>query len=159
MVFQNTRPSEDECKPRRKNFHKYRNREIPIILLEMDDDIGYSISKEIPNLIPISKICSDTKIKGKYFRFQLPLNMAHCSTTHKRQGVTAKNGAVIRPTEYNSIPFARGLEYVQLSRARKLEDIYIIGNKLHKNHFQCHNKERELIAREYQRLEQYKNYL
>ena len=78
----------------------------------MDDDIGYSISKTIPNLIPISKICSDTKIKGKYFRYQLPLNMAHCSTTHKRRGVTAKHGAVIKPTAYNNIPFSRGLEYV-----------------------------------------------
>ena len=60
----------------------------------MDEDIGYSISTVIPNLIPISKVCSETKIKG-FFRYQLPLDMTHCSTTHKRQGVTAKYGTVI----------------------------------------------------------------
>ena len=122
----------------------------------MDDNIGYSISSTIPNLIPISKVLSDTKIKGKYFRYQLPLDMAHCLTTHKRQGITAIHGAVITPTAYNAIPFSRGLEYVQLSRSRRLEEIFIIGNKFHKNHFACHDAERGKIEREYIRLQNYK---
>ena len=78
--------------------------------------------------------------------------MAHCSTTHKRQGVTAKYGAVIKPTAYNKTPFSRGLEYVQLSRSQKLEQIVLIGNKFNKMHFQSHEKERNKIEREYSRL-------
>jgi len=103
----------------------------------MDQNIGYSISPLIPNIIPISKVSSDSKIKGEYLRFQLPLDMAHCSTTHKRQGVTAKFGTVIKPTDYDKTPFSRGLEYVQLSRATKLEEVFLIG-KHNKKHFQSH---------------------
>ena len=143
--------------PLRKIFHKLRNREIPIILVEMDQNIGYSISPLIPNLIPVSKVCSDSKIKGEYLRFQLPLEMAHCSTTHKRQGVTAKFGTVIKPTDYDKTPFSRGLEYVQLSRATKLEEVFLIG-KLHKRHFVSHVSEKNRIEREYERLKQIENY-
>ena len=137
--------------PLRMNFHKLRNREIPIVLVEMDQNIGFSISPLIPNLIPISKVSSESKIKNEYFRLQLPLDMAHCSTTHKRQGVTAKFGTVIKPTDYNRTPFSRGLEYVQLSRATKLEDVFLIG-KLNKKHFQSHVAEKNKIIREYERL-------
>ena len=121
----------------------------------MDENIGYSISTVIPNLIPIGKVCSEIKIKG-YFRYQLPLDMAHCSTTHKRQGVTAKYGAVIKPTAYNKTPFSRGLEYVQLSRSQRLEDIVLIGNKFNKQHCMSHEKERHRIEREYDRLKKHK---
>ena len=123
----------------------------------MDENIGYSISTVIPNLIPIGKVCSETKIKG-YFRYQLPLDMAHCSTTHKRQGVTAKYGAVIKPTAYNKTPFSRGLEYVQLSRSQRLEHIVLIGNKFNKHHFMSHEKERHRIEREYDRLKKLNKY-
>ncbi len=117
----------------------------------MDQNIGFSISPLIPNLIPISEVSSESKIKNEYFRFQLPLDMAHCSTTHKRQGVTAKFGAVIKPTDYDRTPFSRGLEYVQLSRATKLEDVFLIG-KLNKKHFQSHVAEKNKIVKEYERL-------
>ncbi len=79
----------------------------------MDLNIGFSISPVITNLIPINKISSESKILNEYFMFQLPLDMAHGSTTHKRQGVTAKFGTVIKPKDYDKTPFSRGLEYVQ----------------------------------------------
>lgn len=154
FVFSRQRPENNDRMPLRKNFHKLNAREIPIVLVELDQQINYSISPIIPNLIPIGKFCSDTQIKGHYFRYQLPLDLAHCSTTHKRQGVTATFGAVILPTEYSKTPFSRGLEYVQLSRARKLEDIILLS-KFHKNHFESHYFERQSIAKEYQRLEKY----
>lgn len=85
----------------------------------MDLTIGYSISTTIQNVKSFVAVTTGDYIYGKqYHRWQIPLEPAFASTTHKVQGTTAMFGAVIDPSEKK--PFALGLDYVAASRPTEL---------------------------------------
>ena len=136
--------------PKPSEFHELDNREIPTVFVKMDLPIGYSISVTIPNVIPFVAITSDDDIyKKKYHRWQIPLEPAFASTTHKMQGATAKFGAVIEPSAKR--PFARGLDYVAASRPTELAKLTLLA-PLTVNHFTAFPQERHHIREEYIRL-------
>ena len=73
--------------------------------------------QNIQNVIPFVAITTGVDIYIEvqhYHSWQIPLEPAFASTTHKMQGTTAKFGAVIDPSEKKT--FARGLDYVAASR-------------------------------------------
>ena len=132
--------------------------EIPIVFVQMDggDGWGYkgdSVSPTLPRIVPFVAESCKTKLCGKYTRKQLKLRTAHCITIHKSQGLTAKNGLVLCPTETEKQCFAPGLEYVALSRAQKIEDVYLT-RPLANFHFAAnrHIGMRTAIKAEYNRL-------
>ena len=90
-----------------------------------------------------------TCLQSKYYRYQLPLAPAHCRTFHKAQGITAHNGVIISPS--TNAPFAMGLEYVAVSRAKKMSDVILI-NPIRENHLNSHGNVRRSITTEYKRL-------
>ncbi len=65
-------------------------------------------------------------------RIQLPLIPASALTVHKSQGLN-KNFVLFDAT-FSSM-FSRGLAYVALSRCTSLQGLYIIGDKIRKEHF------------------------
>ena len=108
-----------------------------------------SLSDDIPCILPFVAKASMTKISGTWYRIQLPLSPAHASTVHKAQGCTALYGMVASPSEGRI--FARGLEYVMMSRPTKIEDVFLL-NELRPEHFNGFGALRLLIFREYERL-------
>jgi hypothetical protein len=126
-------------------------REIPIVLVQMDNTIGYSIFADKLNVIPFSAICQGDKYCKNYHRWQLPLEPAFACTTHKIQGTTASFGAVIEPSIKK--PFARGLDYVAVSRPTELSKLYLLG-PLTDTKFTAFPKERNDIKNEYIRLQE-----
>jgi hypothetical protein len=124
-------------------------REIPTVLVKMDIEIGYSVYDHIKNIIPFVAICSGTKYSKNYHRWQIPLEAAFACTTHKMQGTTAKNGAVILPSANQ--PFARGLDYVAPSRPTELKNLFLL-RRLTSAHFTSHKQEILAIEEEYTRL-------
>ncbi|KAJ1449378.1 hypothetical protein M885DRAFT_98727 [Pelagophyceae sp. CCMP2097] len=102
-----------------------------------------------PRVVPFVAVPSRTKLKHRFFRYQLPLVVAHCRTVHKAQGLTAKNGIVVQPSPKK--PFTMGLEYVAISRGCKLGDVILL-NPLRPNHISWHGENRRCVAREYRRL-------
>lgn len=124
--------------------------EIPVVLVKMDDDIGFSIIPTIPNIIPFTEQCDDTiKYGNHYHRWQLPLQNAFATTTHKMQGSTVKGNCVTMPSE--KAPWARGLDYVANSRAKYLQKLFLM-RPLRVQHFTSHPQERHSIGNEYKRL-------
>ena len=112
FAFTGQIPTSLMAKP--SEIHEVIDREIPTIFVNMDLPIGYSISRTIPYIIPFVAITTvDDKCSKNYRRWQIPLEPAFASTTHKMQGATANFGAVIRPSEKK--PFARSLDYVATS--------------------------------------------
>lgn len=73
-----------------------RDREIPIILLQMDGEdnetekISYSCIPGVKRIIPFSAIAGQSTIKNKWKRYQIPLLPAFARTCHSVQGITAK---------------------------------------------------------------------
>jgi hypothetical protein len=135
--------------PTPSHFHTMPEREIPTVLVKMDIAIGYSVSKDIENIIPFVAICSADKYGKNYHRWQLPLEPAFACTTHKMQGTTAKHGAVILPSANK--PFARGLDYVAPSRPTELKKLFLL-RPLTTAHFTSHKQEIIAIDQEYARL-------
>ena len=116
----------------------------------MDNTIGSSISKSIPDIIPFVGVCRETdKYNKNYHRWQLPLEPAFACTTHKMQGTTAKYGAVIEPS--SGTPFARGLDYVAPSRPTELAKLFLLA-PLTDRHFTSFPGQRHDIKNEYNRL-------
>jgi ATP-dependent exoDNAse (exonuclease V) alpha subunit len=116
----------------------------------MDNDVGYSISPSIPNVVPFTEQCDVTEKYLKIFhRWQIPLVAAFATTTHKMQGSTVKGNCVTIPSL--KCPWARGLDYVANSRATELSKLFLI-TPLKMQHFTSHEKEREIINAEYNRL-------
>jgi hypothetical protein len=113
-------------------------REIPTVLVKMDIEIGYSVSDHIKNIIPFVAICSGTKYSKNYHRWQIPLEATFACTTHKMQGMTTKNGAVILPSANQ--PFARGLDYVAPSRPTELKNLFLL-RRLTSDHYTSHKRE------------------
>ena len=128
----------------------YIQKELPVVFVQMDNDIGYSVIPSIPNVIPFTEQCDVTERYGKYyFRWQIPLVAAFATTTHKMQGSTVKGNCVTIPSL--KAPWARGLDYVANSRATELSKLFLI-RPLKEQHFTSHAKEREIIDQEYFRL-------
>jgi hypothetical protein len=144
--FTGTAP--EDTLPYSKSFHLLSNREIPIVFVRMDIDIGYSVDKE-KNVLPFTMRKDDGKILKKYYRWYMPLLPAQATTTHKAQGTTAHQGVVAFPTEGNI--FARGLEYVMCTRQTMLDKLFLIRPLKHE-HFQAKQKEKHQIDTEYSRL-------
>lgn len=139
----------EQCPPSRVKppFADVINRPIPIVLVQLDEDVNYSCVNNMPNVVPITAVASHA-CKGVN-RLQLPLVPAHACTVHSVQGLTALHGIVIQPpTSYN----AQGLMYVACSRPRTLENLWLLGPLLAK-HFQYGQDAYKAIAKEYKRLE------
>ena len=130
--------------PSPSSFHTIENREIP------NTDGSTESIPNIPNIIPFVAVTSlEEKYNKHYHRWQLPLEHAFACTTHKMQGVTASNGAVVQPS--TNKPFARGLDYVATSRPTELSKLFLLG-PLTEVHFHAFPKERHAITEEYNRL-------
>ena len=137
--------------------------EIPIVFAQIDDvaidpttNRPFSCDPTIPNLIPFVAHPSHTKICGRYYRWQLPLKIAHCRTIHKAQGLTAHHGVVFQPTDMSDGrgPFAMALEYVGLSRPKRLSNLWLRGCVLTPRHIDPpkHRAARRAVEAEYHRL-------
>ena len=86
-------------------------------------------------------------------RMQLPLIPASALTVHKSQGLN-KNFVLFDAT-FSSM-FSRGLSYVAISRCTSLQGLYIIGDKIRKEHFkQTFGDEDRIIASETKRLQKF----
>ena len=111
-------------------------------------------------MVPITATPSKGALKHKYTRFQLPLRAAHATTIHKVQGMSCP--IVLIPSPSPKDVFAMGLDYVGISRARFLHELFIYcmdqfntrspGPPLTAGHFQTHADQRKRIAQEYARL-------
>jgi hypothetical protein len=91
-----------------------KNREHPIVFVQMDVDNGYSIFPDVPALIPFAAVIDDNKILRHYVRLQLPLVPAHAITVHKCQGLTAHFGAVLQVSRVGR-QISAAMEYVARS--------------------------------------------
>lgn len=148
FAFKNDIPIDTMPKP--STFHTLIDREIPTVFVQMDLDIGYSITTEIKNVIPFVAVCkSDEKYLKNFHRWQLPLEPAFACTTHKMQGTTAKYGAVVQPSQGS--PFSRGLDYVASSRPTELGKLFLLA-PLFESHFKSFPAQRQEITLEYSRL-------
>ena len=135
--------------PSPATFH-LEDREMPTVFVQMDIPIGYSISSQIPNVIPFVAMTNEAEKYGRhYHRWQVPLEPAFGCTTHKMQGATAKYGAVIEPSV--NVPFSRGLDYVAASRPTQLNNLFLFG-PLTTKQFTAFAPERCAITCEYERL-------
>jgi hypothetical protein len=137
--------------PLHASFHTMGSREIPIVLVKMDNAIGYLIFTDNPNVIPFAAVCRGEKYCKNFHRWQLPLEPAFACTTHKMQGSTATFGAIIEPSLKK--PFARGLDYVAVSRPTELCKLFLL-RPLTTLQFTAFPKERSDIRNEYIRLEE-----
>jgi len=131
----------------------------PIVLVQMDGGknqdgslwgyTGDTCMIGIPRLVPFCAVASRTKLNGKHYRWQLPIEPAHASTIHLAQGLTCKNGIVFMPP--TGTGQAMGLAYVALSRAKSLAGICLLKG-LTMAHFNGHAPTRALVRTEYTRL-------
>ena len=126
------------------------DREPPVVLVQLDDYKGTSVVPSVPNVVPVTAKAGRARIQNKYHRFQLPLRVAHCSTFHKAQGLTCRDGVVIRPSQ--KPPFAMGLEYVGISRATSMEKVILLSPFQHDKHFNNFPDLCAKVASEYERL-------
>ena len=85
--------------------------------------------ESIQGVICVAPEVQEYKLDGNVERWIHPLLLAHATTFHKSQGVTAFNGIVVKPPKITStarqqpLPNAgppMGLCYVGLSRAKRL---------------------------------------
>lgn len=99
FVFDGAAPAEeDRMAPISVVATETEGREIPIVLVRMDDHFtGPSCIKGDANIVPFYAMASRRYIEGKCTRFQLPLVPAYARTIHKAQGLTAKHGLVLAP--------------------------------------------------------------
>lgn len=126
-------------------------REIPIVLVQMDgDDATYpSCSPIVPRLIPICEIRSHCRVNGLYHRYQLPILPAHARTAHSVQGYTARDGVVVAPGSQ----FFAG-DYTAISRATDKEKVILLS-PLIPEYFNCTKSHRDyqiMVEQEYARL-------
>lgn len=130
------------------------NREIPIVFVKLDNYKGVSVSEDVANLVCFSELPSISKIQKIYTRHQLPLQLAHASTVHKFQGMTAKHPLILYPPDPNEYT-SRGLEYVMISRPTTDTDIFLM-RPLRMDHFNSRKylEQRKQITAEYTRLEE-----
>ncbi|CAG9794720.1 unnamed protein product [Diatraea saccharalis] len=77
----------------------------------------------------VVKLKSDPKV-ARTFRNMFPLKAAEAITVHKSQGQTFHDGVCIHITDNRKdrLRFDKSLQYVALTRVKRLEDLYIYGN-------------------------------
>ena len=122
------------------SFHLCDDREIPTVFVKMDEKIGYSISSIIDS------VTSEDVLYHKYYhRWQLPLQPVFACTTHKTQGATAKQRAVVDPSANKLFP--KGLDYVAVSSTTELANLTLL-NPLTPAHFTGFAQERHAINQE-----------
>jgi hypothetical protein len=124
-------------------------REIPIVLVQMDGDdesFPYSCDAGIKRLVPIVPIQSQGRVKGDYIRMQLPILPAEARTAHSVQGYTAKDGVVVDP---GSMFFAG--DYTAISRATCKEKVLLLA-PLQEQFFTRDPKHRQLVESGYDQL-------
>ena len=90
----------------------------------------------------IWRVANFRNYRKHYHRWQIPLEPAFASTTHKMQGTAAKFGAVIDPSEKKT--FARGQDYVAASRPTELANLTLLA-PVTVNHFSAFHQERHNI--------------
>ena len=131
--------------------------EIPVVFVKMDRvdatiDNNPEEGKRKKGIIPfVAESTKDQTVKANgrsFHRIQLPLLLAHASTVHKFQGLTAISDIVMEPAER---VFAMGGDYVALSRATDIERIYL-SKQVRAKHFTSHSDKRQMVASEYRRL-------
>ena len=109
-------------------------------------------------IVPITSIAiTANRLKKHYLRWQLPLKAGHASTIHKCQGRTVP--IVHFPSKVYTGNFAMGLDYVAISRARSLKELFLrssgqAGLPLTKEHFEFRENTRDLVHVEYKRLQE-----
>jgi ATP-dependent exoDNAse (exonuclease V) alpha subunit len=139
------------------SFGKNSEGLIVTVFVQMDDDIGITCDKStspVPNLVPFVRLASGYSLSNGFKRSQFPLLLAFARTTHSAQGITAKHGVVMHPMMPIGSIFARSLEYVMISRACRIEDVFLMDALLlihFKNKKFC--KAYAIIRAEYERLE------
>jgi len=144
FVYKGNGPSTDEeYMPRDFGILKDSQREQPIILIQVDGDINYSCSQDIPNLVPIIPIEGRCVICNDYRRYQYPILLAHARTGHSMQGFTSHHGIVV---ELGS-PFFGG-DYVAIGRATSLFKI-LLTNIAKTSHFTSHTAYRVQVDKFY----------
>ena len=133
--------------------------EKPIIFVQMDKmsidpktQCEFSCSTEVPRLVPFFPIQSESAIRcqgNKYYRHQYALLPAHALSTHKSQGLTARNGTVldIGPKDFH-VP---GMAYVGMSRNTCTETM-VSMNTFHLRQFHLNPTYKAAIEAEYSRL-------
>ena len=151
FIYQGPGPqSNDELMPKNFSILRPDQREIPIILVQMDgndnDDTFPSCSNRIRRLIPFSSFNGPPVRNTNYQRVQIPLLAAHARTGHSVQGMTAHHGVVV---DTGSQFFAG--DYVAISRATDIEKVIILKGVTSAN-FTSHSDYRLLVANEYKRL-------
>ena len=115
------------------DFHYTGNNTIDVIFVKFDDELaGLNQMRKSRfamehNVVPVYRINSRIST-GKTFavRVQFPLALAYACTVHKVQGLTL-NKAVFSFDLGAQRYFNNGQVYVALSRVRKLDDLFIIG--------------------------------
>jgi hypothetical protein len=124
-------------------------REIPIVLVQMDGDdetFPYTCDSDVPRLVPIVPIQSQGRVNGDYLRMQLPILPAEARTAHSVQGYTAKDGVVVDP---GSMFFAG--DYTAISRATCKEKVILLA-PLQEKFFTRDTTHRHLVEKGYDRL-------
>lgn len=139
------------------SFAKNSEGLIVVVFVQMDEDVGITCDisdTPVPNLVPFVRLASKFPIKEEMKRSQFPLLLAFARTTHSAQGITAKHGVVMHPMMPTGSIFARGLEYVMISRACRIEDVFLM-DALFPIHFKNKKFEKSCarIRAEYERLE------
>lgn len=87
------------------------------------------------NWVPIHQSSVLLKMKDKskrtrVFNNMFPLKAAEAITVHKSQGQTYEDGVCVHITKHpqDKLRYDKSLQYVALTRVKRLEDLYIIGN-------------------------------
>jgi hypothetical protein len=100
-------------------------REIPIVLVQMDGDdrsFPYTCCPSVPRLVPITEIQATPLVCELYHRFQLPILPAEARTGHSVQGYTAHDGVVVEPGSQ----FFAG-DYTAISRAQSKDAVLLLA--------------------------------
>mmetsp|Transcript_20851 Transcript_20851/g.34943 ORF Transcript_20851/g.34943 Transcript_20851/m.34943 type:complete len:221 (-) Transcript_20851:117-779(-) len=143
-------PASEMRFPPVQDLHTLVNREIPIVLVDLPSYRGRPIFHDSPHVVPFTEECGRTTyLQRQYHRWMVPLRLAAAMTAHKSQSLTAHHGAVIEPSQ--GTPFARAIEYVQISRVPSIDLLYLIRPLQHQ-HFTSSPLQRKQIHLAYERL-------
>ncbi|XP_028169453.1 uncharacterized protein LOC114359323 [Ostrinia furnacalis] len=96
--------------------------------LKMHNKSGFDNWVPIPRSKIVVKLISDPKV-SKTVGNMFPLKAAEAITVHKSQGQTYHEGVCIHIQEdaYDKLRTDKSLQYVALTRVKRLEDLYIMG--------------------------------
>lgn len=129
--------------------------EIPkAVIVKFDEFTGNSILETIPKCVAITSITAEWPDKSgfSYSRQQIPLRLAWAITIHKSQGQTLSKVVIdFKKDETKKTHFReQGMEFVALSRVRKLEDL--VMEPITYERFMKINSKNEKLIKEEKRL-------